>query len=170
MSEDEQVDVVDKDLNFLKVVYKKDAHVGGLLHKCVIAQVIDSKGRFLLVKQSSDRQDAGQYVSPMGGHVSAGESDIDALKREVFEELGLKDFKYESMGKVIYNREVIGRKENHYFIMYKVFSNEKPVLSHEAESCKYFTLDELRKELKENPKNFGDAFHAVVKEFHQYLL
>ena len=106
----------------------------------------------------------------MGGHISAGEKDIDALKREVFEELRLKDFKYEYMGKIIYNREVIGRKENHYFIMYKVFSDEKPILNHESESCKYFTLEELKKELKENSKNFGDAFHCVVKEFHQHLL
>ena len=170
MSQDEKVDIIDENCNFVKVVFKKDAHVEGLLHKCVIAQLIDSQGRWCLVKQSSDRQDAGQYVSPMGGHVSAGESDIDALKREVLEELGLKDFKYEYMGRVIYNREVIGRKENHFFIMYKVFSDEEPVLGNEAESCKYFTLDKIKKELKENPRNFGDAFHAVVKEFHQHLL
>ena len=167
---DEQVDVVDENCNFIKVVSKKNAHTEGLLHKCVIAQVIDTKGRWLLVKQSKDRQDAGQYVSPMGGHISAGEDEIAALKREVFEELGLKDFKYEYMGRVIYSREVIGRKENHFFIMYKVFSDEKPVLSREAESCKYFTLDELKKEIRENPKDFGDAFHTVVKEFHRHLL
>jgi septum formation protein len=167
---DEQVDVVDENCDFIKVVSKKTAHIEGLLHKCVIAQVIDSQDRWLLVKQSKDRQDAGQYVSPMGGHVSAGENDIDALKREVFEELGLKDFKYEYMGRVIYNREVIGRKENHYMIMYKVFSDEKPVLSHEAESCRYFTLDELKKESKEHPENFGGAFHAIAKEFHHHLL
>ncbi len=170
MSIDEKVDIVDENCNFIKVALKKDAHTEGLLHKCVIAQVVDSKNRWLLVKQAPDRQDAGQYVSPMGGHVSAGEDDIDALKRETLEELGLKDFKYEFMGKVIYNREVIGRKENHYFIMYKVFSDEKPVLNHEVESCRYFTVDELKKELKDHPKDFGEAFHFVVKEFHPHLL
>ena len=170
MPPDEQVDIVDENCNFIKVVSKKNAHAESLLHKCVIAQVIDTKGRWLLVRQSGGRQDAGQYVSPAGGHVSAGEGDIDALKREVLEELGLKDFKYEYMGRVIYNREVIGRKENHFFIMYKVFSDGEPILGHEAESCKYFTLEELKKELRENPKKFGDAFHAVVKEFHHHLL
>lgn len=88
----EQVDVVDENCNFIKVVSKDNAHEEGLLHKCVIAQVIDARGRWLLVKQSKGRQDAGQYVSPMGGHISAGENEIDALKREVLEELGFRDF------------------------------------------------------------------------------
>ena len=167
---DEQVDVVDENCNSIKIVSKKDAHKEGLLHKCVIAQLIDSQNRWLLIKQSSGRQDAGQYVSPVGGHVSAREGDVDALKREILEEIGLKDFKYEYIGRVIYNRQVIGRKENHYFIMYKVFSDEKPVLSHEAESYRYFTPDELKKELKDHPKDFGDAFYAVAKEFHHHLL
>jgi isopentenyl-diphosphate Delta-isomerase len=169
MIQEEQVDVVDEHLNLVEVVSKSRAHKEGLLHKCVIAQVIDSRGRWLLVKQSSGRQDAGRYVSPMGGHVSANETDIDALKREVLEELGLKDFRYEYLGKVIYNRAVIGRKENHYFIVYKVFSDEKPVLNYEAESYKYFTLGELKKEYSENPDSFGDGFHAVVKAFHHRL-
>ena len=170
MSADELVDIVDENMNFVKVVSKKEAHKEGLLHKTVIAVVIDSKGRWLLVKQSKDRQDPEQYVSPAGGHVSAGETDEDALKREVFEELGIKDFRYEFVGKGIFNREVIGRKENHFFIIYKVFSDQEPVLNHEAESCRYFTEEELKDEIKNNPKAFGEAFYFGVRIFFQYLL
>ncbi len=170
MSQDELVDIVDENGNFLEVVFKREAHEKGLLHKCVIANVIDSRGRWLLTRPSKNRQDMGQYVSPMGGHVSAGESDIDALRRELMEELGLSDFKYELAGKAILDRHVIGRHENHVFIVYKVFSNVKPILNHEAESCKYFTVEELTKELKENPQLFGDAFHFVVKNIYPNLL
>src|SRR3989344_4262031 len=103
-SKNEKVDIVDKNLKVLSHTTKKDAHEKGLLHKTVIAEVTDSKGRFLLVKQASDRQDAGQYVSPVGGHFRSGESDEDALKREAFEELGIKNFEFEYLGKVIFNR------------------------------------------------------------------
>ena len=170
MTQEELVDIIDENGNFIRVVPKSQAHKEGLLHKTVISQLIDARGRWALVKQSSDRQDAGQYVSPVGGHITSGETEIDALKREADEEVGLKgDFKYELVGRKIFNRYVIGRQENHFFIQYKIYSDKEPVLNDESDSYKYFTEEELKKELKENPKLFGDAFHFVVKEFFSHL-
>jgi isopentenyl-diphosphate delta-isomerase len=162
MFQDELVDIVDENMNFVEVVAKKEAHTLGLLHKCVIGQVINSKGEYLLVKHPPNRQDPGLYVCPMGGHVTSGEKDEESVSRELFEELGIKDYRSEFAGAKIFNREVIGRKENHVFLVYKVFSDQEPVLSDEAESCKYFSKEELKKELKEHPENFGKAFHFVV--------
>lgn len=171
MSQDELVDIIDENGNQLKVVAKRDAHKDGLLHKTVISEVIDSQGRWLMVRQSKDRQDAGQYVSPVGGHVTAGETKVEALKREANEEVGLMgDFKFDYVGRAIFNREVIGRKENHLFIMYKIYSDAQPVLNNESESCKYFTEQELASEIKEHPEYFGDAFHFVVKQFFPNLI
>ncbi|PIR68593.1 hypothetical protein COU49_00345 [Candidatus Nomurabacteria bacterium CG10_big_fil_rev_8_21_14_0_10_35_16] len=171
MSQDELVDVIDENGKVLKVVTKREAHASGLLHKCVVSEVIDSQGRWLMVLQAKDRQDAGQYVSPVGGHIASGENENNALKREASEELGLtEDFKFEYIGQGIFNREVIGRKENHLFILYKIYSDTKPILNHESDSYKYFTEDELKNALKTNPKQFGDAFHFVVKNIFPHLL
>jgi isopentenyl-diphosphate delta-isomerase len=170
MSQDELLDIIDENENIIQVATKREAHQKGLLHKTIIAEVIDSKGRRLLVKQASDRQDAGQYVSPVGGHVSSGETQEQALKREANEELGLEgDYKFEFVGKKIFNRNVLGRQENHYFIVYKIFSDAVPKLNHESESYKYFTEDELRAEYKNHPELFGEAFHFVVKNMFPFL-
>jgi len=171
MTQGELVDIIDENGNFLEIVSKQEAHKRGLLHKTVISEVIDPKGRWLMVKQSKGRQDAGQYVSPVGGHVSAKETEVEALKREASEELGLTgEFEYKFVGQAVFNRFVIGRQENHLFIMYKIFSDTKPTINHEYESYKYFTEEELKKELKENPKLFGDAFHFVIKTFFPHLV
>lgn len=166
----EFVDVIDEKGNVLSSVSKKEAHEKGLLHKCVVAEVIDSKGRMLLVKQASDRQDAGQYVSPVGGHVTSGESEEDSFKRETEEELGLKDFSFKKIGQTIFNREVIGRKENHMFVLYEIYSDKEPVINHEAVEFKWFTKDELRNRLRNNPKEFGNAFFVILRKFYPKLL
>ena len=89
---DEQVDIVNENNEVIGQADKSEAHQKGLLHRTVISEVINSTGEWLLVKQASDRQDPGQYVSPVGGHMRAGESEISALLREAEEELGIKNF------------------------------------------------------------------------------
>lgn len=166
MDDSEQVDIVDQQGDVLETTSKEDAHRRGLLHKTVITEVIDSQGRWLLVRQSKNRQDAGQFVSPVGGHVRAGESEDEALRREAGEEVGLTgDFRYELVGRAVFDRHVLGRQENHFFILFKIYSDEKPILNHESESCRYFTEDDLRNEFTHHPEHFGEAFHFVVRTF-----
>jgi 8-oxo-dGTP pyrophosphatase MutT (NUDIX family) len=166
----EQVDILDTNFNILYLTSKQEAHEKGLLHACVISQLIDSEGRWILVKQNSHKQDAGQYVSPVGGHIQAKESELDALKRESMEEVGIEHFEYKFIGKKIYNREVIGRKENHVFVLYEIYSDIDPILNDESVEFVKFTVGDLKKELQENPKHFGDAFWFVVENFYPELL
>jgi isopentenyl-diphosphate delta-isomerase len=167
---DEMVDVVDEGDNVLYPILKREAHEKGLLHRTVISEIKDSQGRWVMVKQAPDKQDAGQYVSPVGGHVAAGETEDGALKREAMEECGLGDFKFRFIGKEIYNRNVLNRQENHYFIQYEIYSDAKVVLNEESVSYKLFTEQEMKDVLKNTPEIFGAAFHFVVRTFYPDLL
>ena len=121
----EIVDIVDENNKVLYQVSKEEAHKKGLLHRTVIAEIIDSKGRWILAIPLGNRQDGGQCVSPVGGHVSSGETEEQALKRETFEEMGIKDFKFKLIGRKIFNRFVIGRQENHLFILFEIYTDDK---------------------------------------------
>jgi len=56
------------------------------------------------------------------------EKDIEALKREANDEACLTgDFKIELLAEKYFNRDVIGRHENHLFIVYKIYSDQEPV-------------------------------------------
>jgi len=167
---DELISVLDQSFQPVKTVTKQTAHERGLLHATVIAELVDSQGYLTLVEQAPDRQDAGQYVSPVGGHVRAGESYEAALIREAIEEVGIKPQDYKFVGQAVYNREVIGRKENHLFVLYEIYTDKQPVLNHESVSYKSFSPEQLSKALKKSPNLFGNSFHFVVKTFYPQLL
>ncbi len=159
----EQVDVINEQGNVVGTVLKSIAHQQGLLHKTVIAELVNSRGEYCLVKQSSSKQDPGQFVSPVGGHVSAGESDEEALIRECQEECGITPTNYKLVGQTIFNREVIGRKENHLFIVYEIYTDQNPILNHESVEYKWFTIVEIKSLIKSKPDTFGAAWHHVFK-------
>lgn len=168
---DELVDIVDEQENLLGQISKFKAHQSGELHKCVIGEIRDHDGNWILVKQASDRQDAGQYVSPVGGHVSAGETNEEALNREAFEEVGLTNTNYRYIGKCIYNRHVINRHENHLFIVYLIEADPIDInLGDEAVEWRAFSEKELERELSTNPEIFGDAFYQLLKQFYPHMI
>lgn len=61
--------------------------VSGSEIPCVGAVVTDARGRLLLVRRGHD-PGAGLWSLP-GGHIEPGESDAEALVREMLEETGL---------------------------------------------------------------------------------
>ena len=170
MSDSEIVDIVDENDNVLYQASRAEAHAKGLLHRCAVAQLINSRGEWILVKQASDRQDAGQYVAPVGGHVLAGENPDDALKRETLEEIGFEQFQQKLVGKGIYRRTALGRDENHYFLFYEIYSDIQPAITEEIADFEIFTKEKLREEIKQKPKKFGDAFYFTARAFYSELL
>lgn len=167
---EEIVDIVDINCAVLDSIPKSLAHERGLLHRTVIGEVRRPNGDWVLVKQSGDRQDAGQYVSPVGGHAKAGESDEEALARETLEEIGLTTFDSEFVGKFVFERKVLGRHENHYFIVYKITTDQDLLLGDEAVAYEIFPEDQLKDLLAAQPEMFGGAFFALLKQFYPHLL
>jgi len=161
----ELVDIVDIDGRVLRQELKTEAHKYGWLHKTVIGY-LKYGNDWALVRQAADRQDAGQLVAPVGGHVQAGETEINALLRESEEEIGTRNITYRHVGNAIFHRQVIGRDENHMFVVYEITTDDDINLGSEAVSIERFTDKELRTALKESPEAFGDALYFVTEHFY----
>lgn len=161
--QDEQLDIINEQNEVIGVIGKSIAHKDGTLHRIVIGELINSKGEYCFVKQAGDRQDPGTFVSPIGGHIQSGESADDALVRECEEEVGFTPTEHNFVGSTIYNREVIGRKENHLFLVYQIKCNQEIKLNHESVSFKWFSVGEIKQNLRSNPQIFGAAWHHVFK-------
>lgn len=163
---DERVDIVNEADEVVSEVTKQEAHEKGLLHRCVLALLVTPNDEWIFVRQASDRQDPGQFVFPMGGHVMAGESIENALRREVMEELGLSNFEHKFIGAYTNRRTVLGRDENHHFKCFEIYSSTLPNLGSEAVEYRAFTKDSLCSHVNKNPREWGPLFYHEMKLFY----
>ena len=167
--DDERVDIVDEKGAVLRQALKTEAHKHGWLHKTVIGCLRYGED-WALVRQAADRQDAGQWVNPVGGHVRAGESDAEALLRESEEEIGTRDIQYTFLGRGRFHRQVIGRDENHLFVVYEIRTDAVIQLGPEATEMNTFSARELKNWAVQNHSGLGDAYLFVAEKFYPDLL
>lgn len=81
-----------------EVLSRKKVHEVGKYHRAVHLYLLDQSKRLLLQKRSNHVDHfPGMYSISLTGHVDAGESSYAAVRREVYEELGLcsKDLEIE---------------------------------------------------------------------------
>jgi 8-oxo-dGTP pyrophosphatase MutT (NUDIX family) len=55
-----------------------------------VTVIIEKEGRYLLGKRSSWKTSAPGYWCPISGKIEEGETEVEAVCRETFEEVGLK--------------------------------------------------------------------------------
>ncbi len=102
--------IVDKDDNVVGQATRKECHSKGLIHRSVMFFIFDDEGRVLVTKRTQDKDFFPGYWSiVLGGHVHAGESYEDAVKRELQEEAG---FSGEPVFITAFKKRIPEEKEN----------------------------------------------------------
>lgn len=102
--------IVDEDDNVIGQATRKECHSKGLIHRSVMFFVFDDEGRVLVTKRTQNKDFFPGYWSiVLGGHVHAGESYEDAVKRELKEEAG---FPGEPVLVTAFKKRIPKEKEN----------------------------------------------------------
>jgi isopentenyldiphosphate isomerase len=156
--------IVDKDDNEIGLKERKDK-VQGDIHRVSALWLRNSKGEFLLAQRSfSKPRNAGKWGPAVEGTVEEGENYFNNIVKETEEEIGIKDIEFTEGPKIFSDRK--GGK-NHFKQFYTAVldksENDFVVQKEEVESVKWFTRDELKKEISKNPEMF-------LEKMSDYLL
>ncbi len=125
---------------------RSQVHNGSkLLHPVVHLHVLNKNKAILVQKRPLNKQiQPGKWDTAVGGHISAGETLEQALRKEAFEEIGLKDFSA-SLQKV-YKWESEVEKELVYLFTTYDFKNFG-IQTDEVEEVRFWTKNQVEKNL-----------------------
>jgi 8-oxo-dGTP pyrophosphatase MutT (NUDIX family) len=132
----------------------------------VRALLVDPDGRTLLIRYGNEY---ATWWIPPGGGMDPGESDEEALRRELREELGLTDFE---IGPLLWHREQwfrdepghCGQRENVYLVRVPAFepAPELDLAEEGAHEWRWVTADEAEA-LPTRPDDLADRLRTLRK-------
>ena len=151
--------LVDKNNNVLGTAPKLATHNNNTpLHRAFSVFLFNSRGQLLLQQRSSKKKTWPLiWSNSCCGHPMLNESNIDAAKRRLNFELGIKiDKLFEILPDFSYKAEMNGIVENEICPVLIAFSDQKPLLNpNEAESVRWIKWQEFLREIEENSGTYS---------------
>lgn len=171
---EELIDVLDENGNKTgEILTRKQIHEQGLWHKIVVIAVIDKKGNILMQQRSKNRvKNPLKWDVSAAGHVSSGQTSIEAAIRETSEEIGI-DVKEEELKYAITYKENVKVEENYMDKqIYDCYIIEKEridissikIQESEVEQVKLCNLKEFNEILEsKNIMNRPEFYKEIIK-------
>ena len=125
---------------------RSQVHNGSkLLHPVVHLHVINRNKAILLQKRPNSKLiQPGKWDTAVGGHISANETLEQALRKEAFEEMGLKDFNAKLYNTYKWESEI--EAELVYMFVTFEYKNYR-VHSDEVDEARFWTKNQIQKNL-----------------------
>ena len=143
---------------------KMQAHKLGLLHRAFSVLVYNAKGEMLLQQRAVIKyHSGGLWSNACCGHPRPGENIEEAANRRLREEMGFNcNLKFSF--KFIYRTSFINRLIEHEldYVFTGVYDDEVIPEINEVQAMRWITMDNLKKEITENPNDFSVWFQKII--------
>jgi len=163
------VDVLDNQLGLMP---KMEAHEKAVLHRAFSVFIFNDKGELMLQQRA-----AHKYHSPLlwtntcCSHQRDGESNIEAGKRRLIEEMGFKTNLKEIFSfvyKAPFDNGLTEHELDH--VMIGNFNGVPKINPDEVASFKWMTLEAVKKDIELQPKLYTAWFKIIFKESYLKLI
>ncbi len=168
---EEQVILVNHNDEPIGLMNKLEAHEKAVLHRAFSVFILNDKNEVMLQQRAHHK-----YHSPLlwtntcCSHQRAGETNIEAGKRRLEEEMGfsteLKEL-FHFIYKAPFDNGLTEHELDHVMIGY--YNNEPNINDDEVESWKWMTIEDIKFDMIQNPEQYTVWFKIIFDEFYHYL-
>ena len=156
----EKVILVNEKDEQIGLMEKIEAHEKALLHRAFSVFVYNDKNEVMLQQRAlSKYHSPGLWTNTCCSHQREGESNVDAGKRRLMEEMGFTTELEETIS-FIYKAPFDNGLSEHEFdyILIGKYDGEPNINPDEVVAWKWMSLEAIKKDLQENPANYTAWF------------
>ena len=170
MKEEQVILVNDKD-EPIGVMNKLEAHEKAVLHRAFSVFVLNTKNEVMLQQRAHHK-----YHSPLlwtntcCSHQRVGETNIEAGKRRLYEEMGFNT-ELKELCHFIYKAPFDNGLTEHEFdhVLVGNYNGEPQINTDEVASWKWMLLDDVKKDITKNPDNYTAWFKIIFNKYYKHI-
>ena len=168
---EEQVILVNEKDEQIGLMPKMEAHVKALLHRAFSVFVFNDQNELMIQQRAMGKYHSpGLWTNTCCSHQREGESNIEAGKRRLQEEMGFKtDLKdiISFIYKAPFDNGLTEHEFDHILVGYY---NENPNLNpEEVHAYKWVTLDRLKEDMTRNPHLYTEWFKIIFDKYYKHI-
>lgn len=168
---EEQVILVNENNEQIGLMPKMEAHEKALLHRAFSVFIFNDKNELMLQQRALDKYHSpGLWTNTCCSHQRDGESNIEAGKRRLQEEMGFVTNLKESISFIYKAPFDNGLTEHEYdHVLLGTYNGEPKINKDEVASWKWMKIEDVKVDMALHPEKYTAWFKIIFEKFYEHL-
>lgn len=170
MAEEKVILVNEKD-EPVGLMGKMEAHEKALLHRAFSVFVFNDKNELMIQQRALGKYHSpGLWANTCCSHQREGETNIEAGKRRLQEEMGFTTELRDSIS-FIYKAPFDNGLTEHEFdhILIGEYNEEPKINPDEVHDWKWISLEAIKQDIQANPSNYTEWFKIIFDKYYKHI-
>ncbi|MGB7785435.1 MAG: isopentenyl-diphosphate Delta-isomerase [Salinimicrobium sp.] len=168
---EEQVILVNEKDEQIGLMPKMEAHEKALLHRAFSVFVFNDKNELMIQQRALGKYHSpGLWTNTCCSHQREGETNIEAGKRRLQEEMGFSTELKDTIS-FIYKAPFDNGLTEHEFdhILVGSYNDEPNINPDEVHAYKWMTLEDLKEDMLKNPDIYTEWFKIIFDKYYKHI-
>jgi len=168
---EEQVILVNEQDEQIGLMPKMEAHEKAMLHRAFSVFIFNDANELMLQQRALTKYHSpGLWTNTCCSHQRDGESNVEAGKRRLQEEMGFDVDLVQSISFIYKAPFDNGLTEHEYdHVLLGIYNDDPIINTDEVGSWKWMHIEEVKKDISLQPQLYTEWFKIIFDKFYQYI-